>query len=57
MRKTATQGVEGRAVLWREGLEAAIRERVREVIGEILGEEVEKARGARRSQRAAGRCG
>jgi transposase-like protein len=38
-------------------LEAAIRERVREVIEEILHEEVEEALGARRSQRAAGRCG
>jgi transposase-like protein len=38
-------------------LEAAIRERVREVIEEILREEVAEALGARRSQRAVGRCG
>jgi transposase-like protein len=38
-------------------LEEAIRERVREVIEEILHEEVEEALGARRSQRAVGRCG
>jgi transposase-like protein len=38
-------------------LDAAIRERVRAVIEEILHEEVEEALGARRSQRAPGRCG
>src|ERR1700688_2181959 len=41
----------------REGLEAAIRERVREVIELILEEEVEAALGAGRSQRVAERCG
>jgi transposase-like protein len=41
----------------REGLEAAIRERVREVIELILEEEVDTALGAGRSQRVAGRCG
>ncbi len=57
MRKVSTSEVEDQANLWREGLEEAIRQRVREVIEEILHEEVEKALGARRSQRAAGRCG
>ena len=57
MRKVSTAEVEDQAPRWREGLEAAIRERVREVIEEILHEEVEEALGARRSQRAAGRCG
>jgi len=41
----------------REGLEAAIRERVREVIELILEEEVDAALGAGRSQRVAERCG
>ena len=54
MRKVSTAEVEDQAPRWREGLEAAIRERVREVIEEILHEEVEEALGARRSQRAAG---
>jgi putative transposase len=57
MRKSNTEGMENQAVVWREGLEEAIRERVREVIEEILREEVKEALGARRSQRTLGRCG
>jgi putative transposase len=57
MKEPNTVEVVGQASPWKEGLEAAIRERVREVIEEILHEEVEEALGARRSQRAAGRCG
>lgn len=57
MRQSITESVEDQAPRWKEGLEAAIRERVREVIEEILHEEVEEALGARRSQRTAGRCG
>jgi transposase-like protein len=41
----------------REGLEVAIRERVREIIEMVLEEEVEAALGASRSQRVAGRNG
>src|SRR5947209_18976569 len=41
----------------REGLEVAIRERVREIIEMVLQEEVEAALGARRSQRVAERSG
>ena len=43
MRKGTLEGGEDQACLWREGLEAAIRERVREVIEKILHEEVEEA--------------
>jgi len=57
MQKVTTERGEDQAGVWREGLEAAIRERVREVIEEILHEEVEEALGARRNQRVAGRCG
>jgi transposase-like protein len=57
MRKSTTEGVEDQAIVWREGLEEAIRERVRDVIEEILHEEVEEALGATRNQRAVGRCG
>jgi putative transposase len=57
MRKGTTEGVEDQACLWREGLEEAIRERVRQVIEVVLHEEVEEVLGARRGQRAAGRCG
>lgn len=57
MRKGTTEGVEDQARLWREGLEEAIRERVRQVIEAILHEEVEEALGAGRSQRVPGRCG
>jgi putative transposase len=57
MRKGTTEEVEDQARLWREGLEEAIRERVRQVIEAVLHEEVEAALGARRSQRALGRCG
>lgn len=41
----------------REGLEAAIRDRVREIIEMVLREEVETALGAPRSQRVAERVG
>ena len=57
MKEPSTVEVVGQASPWKEGLEAAIRERVREVIEEILREEVAEALGARRSQRAVGRCG
>lgn len=57
MRKGTTEGVEDQARLWREGLEEAIRERVRQVIEAILHEEVEEALGAGRSQRVPGRGG
>jgi putative transposase len=57
MRKGTTEEVEDQARLWQEGLEEAIRERVRQVIEAVLHEEVEAALGARRSQRALGRCG
>jgi putative transposase len=57
MPKVTTERGEDQGGVWREGLEAAIRERVREVIEEILHEEVEEALGARRNQRVAGRCG
>jgi len=57
MQEPNTVEVVGQASRWKEGLEAAIRERVREVIEEILHQEVEEALGARRSQRAVGRCG
>jgi transposase-like protein len=57
MKEPNTVEVVGQASPWKEGLEAAIRERVREVIEEILHQEVEEALGARRSQRAVARCG
>lgn len=57
MRKGTTEGGEDQARLWREGLEEAIRERVRQVIEAILQEEVEEARGAGRRQRVPGRGG
>jgi len=57
MKEPNTVEVVGQASPSKEGLEAAIRERVRELIEEIVHEEVEEALGARRSQRAAGRCG
>ena len=57
MRKGTTEEGEDQACLWREGLEAAIRERVRAVIEKILHEEVEEALGAGRGQRAVGRRG
>src|SRR3990170_733991 len=57
MRKGTTEGGEDQARLWREGVEAAIRERVRQVIEAVLHEEVEEALGARRGQRAPGRRG
>jgi|GEM_PF-5378454 len=51
MAKSSTPTEAGQEGSLREGLEAAIRERVREVIELILGEEVEAALGASRSQR------
>jgi putative transposase len=57
MRKGTTEEVEDQSCLWPEGLEEAIRERVRQVIEAVRHEEVEEALGARRSQRTAGRCG
>ena len=43
MWKGTTEEVEDQARLWREGLEEAIRERVRQVIEAVLHEEVEAA--------------
>jgi transposase-like protein len=57
MAKTSIASEAGQEGSLREGLEAAIRERVREVIELILEEEVEAALGAGRSQRVAERCG
>jgi putative transposase len=57
MAKTSTATEAGQEGSLREGLEAAIRERVREVIELILEEEVEGALGASRSQRVAERSG
>lgn len=57
MRKGTTEEVENQGRVWREGLEAALRERVREVIETVLEEEVEEALGARRSQRTGQRRG
>ena len=57
MAKTSIAPEAGQEGSLREGLEAAIRERVREVIELILEEEVEAALGAGRSQRVAERCG
>ena len=55
MAKTSTAVEVGQEGSLREGLEAAIRERVREIIEMVLQEEVETALGARRSQRVAER--
>lgn len=52
MRKGITEEVEDQACLWREGLEEAIRERVRQVIEAVLQEEVEEVLGARRGTAA-----
>lgn len=52
---TATEVIQEGSL--REGLEAAIRERVREIIELVLEEEVEAALGAPRSQRVAERVG
>jgi putative transposase len=57
MAKTSIASEAGQEGSLREGLEAAIRERVREAIELILDEEVEAALGAGRSQRVAERCG
>jgi putative transposase len=57
MAKTSIAPEAGQEGSLREGLEAAIRERVREVIELILEEEVDAALGAGRSQRVAERCG
>ncbi len=57
MAKTSTATEVGQEGSLREGLEAAIRERVREIIELVLQEEVEATLGARRSQRVAERVG
>jgi len=57
MRKGTTEEAEDQARVWREGLETAIRERVRQVIEAVLQEEVEEALGARRSHRTVERRG
>jgi Transposase, Mutator family len=57
MAKTSTAVEVGQEGSLREGLEAAIRERVREIIEMVLQEEVETALGAPRSQRVAERAG
>jgi putative transposase len=57
MAKTSTAREVGQEGSLREGLEAAIRERVREIIEMVLQEEVEAALGAPRSQRVAERAG
>jgi putative transposase len=57
MAKSSTAMEVGQEGSLREGLEAAIRERVREIIEMVLQEEVEAALGAGRSQRVAERAG
>jgi len=57
MVKTSTEREVDQEGSLREGLEAAIRERVREIIEMVLEEEVESALGAPRSQRVAARNG
>src|ERR1700746_1410188 len=57
MAKTSIAVEVGQEGSLREGLEAAIRERVREIIEMVLQEEVEAALGAPRSQRVAERVG
>src|SRR5438105_3482625 len=57
MTKTSIAVEVGQEGSLREGLEAAIRERVREIIEMVLQEEVEAALGAGRSQRVAERNG
>lgn len=57
MTKTSIAMEVGQEGSLREGLETAIRERVREIIEMVLQEEVEGALGAPRSQRVAGRAG
>ena len=53
MAKTSTEMELGQEGSLREGLEAAIRERVREIIEMVLEEEMEAALRAGRSERAA----
>lgn len=57
MTKSSTAMEVGQEGSLREGLEVAIRERVREIIELVLEEEVEAALGAPRSQRVAERSG
>lgn len=57
MTKTSIAMEVGQECSLREGLETAIRERVREIIEMVLQEEVEGALGAPRSQRVAERAG
>ena len=57
MAKTSIAVEEGQEGSLREGLEAAIRERVREVMEMVLEEEVEAALGAGRSERVVERVG
>lgn len=57
MAKTSIEREVGQEGSLREGLEAAIRERVREIIELVLEEEVERALGASRSQRVVVRSG
>ena len=57
MAKTSTAMEAGQEGSLREGLEAAIRERVREIIEMVLQEEVEAALGTGRNQRVAERAG
>jgi putative transposase len=57
MKKTSIVREVGQEGSLREGLEVAIRERVREIIEMVLEEEVEVALGASRSQRVAERAG
>ncbi len=57
MAKTSTERAVGQEGSLREGLEAAIRERVREIMEMVLEEEVASALGAPRSQRVAERSG
>src|SRR5215470_100033 len=57
MAKTSIAMEVGQEGSLREGLEAAIRERVRGIIEMVLREELEAALGARRSQRVAERSG
>src|SRR6202035_5639553 len=56
MAKTSTAMEVGQEGSLREGLEAAIRERVKEIIEMVLQEEVEAALGAPRSQRVTERA-
>ena len=57
MAKTSTAMEVGQEGSLRDGLEAALRKRVREIIEMVLHEEVEAALGAPRSQRVTERAG